>query len=68
MKIYLTNIFKFQIPPTSFAGADGCNKCKCTKGGETCTKYYLLLFDATDAGDTDVEAAGDDTHVKLYLQ
>ena len=61
-------MFKFQIPPTSFAGEDGCNTCTCTKEGEACTKYYLLLFDASDAGDTDVEAAGDDTHVKLYLQ
>ena len=67
MKIYLTNIFKFQIPLTFFAGvdADGCNQCKCTKGGSVCIKYSCLLFDASDAGGTDVEAAVDDTHFKM---
>ena len=53
---------------TSFSGVDGCNTCKCTEGGiSSCTKYFFL-FDSSDAGGTDVEAAGDDTHFKLYLQ
>ena len=29
---------------------------------------FLNLMQHGDAGDTDVEAAGDETHVKLYLQ
>ena len=44
-KIYFTNIFKFQIPLISFAAGDGCNTCKCDKGGiSSCTKYFFLLF------------------------
>ena len=48
MKIYLTKIFKLQI---SFAGVDGCNRCRCTKlsppykgGISACTKYFFFFL------------------------